>query len=77
MRIGIWSVINVCYLYCIKAIDAVCVYALCVEYKSNAMSKRKAFTVEEKAHIIWRLESGESNNEIAKELNVSNVYPVY
>lgn len=35
------------------------------------MSKRKAFSVEEKAHIIWRLENGESNNDIAKELNVS------
>lgn len=33
--------------------------------------KRKAWTVEEKAHIIWRLEAGESNTDIAKECGVN------
>ncbi|XP_057339399.1 tigger transposable element-derived protein 4-like [Microplitis mediator] len=34
--------------------------------------KRKVFDIEEKAHIIWRLESGETNNGIAKEYAVSH-----
>lgn len=35
------------------------------------MTKRKAFTIAEKAAIIWRLEAGESNIRIAKEFDVS------
>ncbi|XP_057327621.1 tigger transposable element-derived protein 4-like [Microplitis mediator] len=34
--------------------------------------KRKVFDIKEKAHIIWRLESGETNNGIAKEYAVSH-----
>ena len=36
------------------------------------MSKRRVFSVEEKANIIWRLESGESNKNLSKELAVSH-----
>lgn len=36
------------------------------------MTSRKTFTIEEKAHIIWRLENGESNKDIAKELGVGH-----
>lgn len=34
--------------------------------------KRKNFTIEAKAHIIWRLENGERNHDLAKELGVSH-----
>lgn len=37
-----------------------------------SQKKRKVFTIEEKSHIIWRLENGESNSEIAKECGVSH-----
>lgn len=30
------------------------------------------FTIEEKSDIIWRLQNGESNSEIAKECGVSH-----
>lgn len=34
--------------------------------------KRKGFSIEEKSYIIWRLQNGESNSEIAKECGVSH-----
>lgn len=37
-----------------------------------SQNKRKVFTIEEKSHIIWRLENGESNSEIVKECGVSH-----
>ena len=37
------------------------------------MAKRKAFTIEEKAAIICRLENGGSNNDVAKEFDVSKI----
>ncbi|KAL0861588.1 hypothetical protein ABMA27_009087 [Loxostege sticticalis] len=37
-----------------------------------SQNKRKVFSIEEKSHIIWRLENGESNSEIAKECGVSH-----
>lgn len=37
-----------------------------------AEKKRKVFTVEEKAHIVWRLENGDTNVNIAKEFHVSH-----
>lgn len=36
------------------------------------MANRKVFSMEEKAHILWRLEEGESNAEVAKDLGVSH-----
>lgn len=38
----------------------------------SKMLKRKAMSIEEKAHIIWRLESGEKNSDLCKELSVSH-----
>ncbi|MGR0260735.1 hypothetical protein, partial [Klebsiella pneumoniae] len=35
------------------------------------MAKRKSFSVEEKLHIISRLENGEINKDLSKELAVS------
>lgn len=37
-----------------------------------SQKKRKVFSIEEKSHVIWRLENGESNSEIAKECGVSH-----
>lgn len=37
-----------------------------------SQKKRKAFNIEEKTRIIWRLQNGESNSEIAKECGVSH-----
>lgn len=37
-----------------------------------SQKKRKVFNIEEKAHILWRLENGESNGDIAKECGVSH-----
>ena len=37
-----------------------------------SQKKRKVFNIEEKSHIIWRLENGETNVSIAKELGVSH-----
>lgn len=37
-----------------------------------SQKKRKVFNVEEKAHIIWRSENGETNADIAKECGVSH-----
>ncbi|XP_018335631.1 uncharacterized protein LOC108744392 isoform X2 [Agrilus planipennis] len=36
-----------------------------------AQQKRKVFNIEEKAHIVWRLENGESNTSLAKEYGIS------
>ncbi|KAJ8952580.1 hypothetical protein NQ318_004125 [Aromia moschata] len=36
------------------------------------MTIRKAFTIAEKAAIVWRLEAGESNVSIAKEFGVAH-----
>lgn len=36
------------------------------------MSKRKALTIEEKAHIIWRLESGEKNSDLCQEYSIAH-----
>lgn len=36
------------------------------------MNKRKHFSVEEKAHIIFRLENNEKNSNIANEFGVSH-----
>lgn len=36
------------------------------------MNKRKNFSVEEKAYIIFRLENNEKNNDIATEFGVSH-----
>lgn len=35
-------------------------------------NKRRIFSVEEKANIIWRLEAGESNKKLAQEFSVSH-----
>lgn len=37
-----------------------------------SQKKKKVFSIEEKSHVIWRLENGESNSEIAKECGVSH-----
>lgn len=37
-----------------------------------SQKKRKVFNIEEKSHIIWRLENGELNGDIAKECGVSH-----
>lgn len=37
-----------------------------------SQKKRKTFSIEENSHVIWRLENGESNSEIAKECGVSH-----
>ena len=36
------------------------------------MSQHKSLSVEEKTRIIWRLESGETNTKICKELSLSH-----
>ncbi|CAK1597282.1 unnamed protein product [Parnassius mnemosyne] len=36
-----------------------------------SQKQRKVFSIDEKSHVIWRLQNGESNNEIAKECGVS------
>lgn len=37
-----------------------------------SQKKRKVFSIEEKYHVIWRLQNGETNSEIAKECGVSH-----
>ena len=36
------------------------------------MSKRKQFTIEEKANVIFRLKKGEKNSDISNELDVGH-----
>lgn len=52
-------------------------YSICSTlnwHKMNKLSenKRRIFSVEEKANIIWRLEAGESNKKLAQEFSVSH-----
>ncbi|CAK1581849.1 unnamed protein product [Parnassius mnemosyne] len=37
-----------------------------------SQKQRKVFSIEEKSHVIWRLQNGESNSEISKEYGVSH-----
>ncbi|KOB77473.1 putative tigger transposable element derived 6-like protein [Operophtera brumata] len=37
-----------------------------------SQKKRKVFNIEQKSHIIWRIENGELNGDIAKECGVSH-----
>lgn len=41
------------------------------------MTKREAFTIKEKTTIIWSLDAGEFNVNIAKEFNVNFVLFVW
>jgi len=41
------------------------------------MNKQKNFSVEEKAHIIFRLENNEKNSNIATEFGVSHSNDIY
>lgn len=36
------------------------------------MSKRKSYSIEEKANMVMRLENGESNSNLIKEFNISH-----